>query len=377
MTLDRSTVHGVMPTPDPFEARLQHQVVGMKRQLAILTDGVRSAFTREMEPAFITAQGRAPQSRREVAALMQGHPTYRAWSDLQMLAQQAMWHAVGHTIMRERDRITAEAARLRAERPAGGILTLDPGISRPDDVFVTDIHGQPGGYMRDEGPDDILAGAFYELGGNLYTFGAGTGRTDSKAAVVIAHYERIALDQRPRRILDVGCSVGGSTLPYKHAFPEAEVCGIDVAPALLRYAHARAESLGYAVHFSQVNAVQAGFENESFDLIVAHNLMHEVSTPSLRRILAETHRMLAPGGITLLQDVPVAYARMSPIEQFISGWQTEHNHEPHWDAYATCDVPALLREAGFAKERINEARLARFAGPGVWYVVSAAKGHAN
>ena len=377
MPLDRSTVHGVMPVPDGFEARLQEQVVALKRQLGILTDGVRRAFARDIEPRFITDHGRSPQSRAEVADLLEDHPTYRAWSDLQMLAQELMWYAVCHTITRERDRITAEAARLRAERPAGGTLILDPALAAPEDVLVTDIHGQPGGYMRDEGADDIVAGAFYELGGNLYTFGAGTGRADSKAAVVIAHYQRIAHGHRPRRVLDLGCSVGGSTLPYKQAFPEAEVYGLDVAPAMLRYAHARAESLGYAVHLRQVNAVHADFDDAGFDLIVAHNLMHEVSTPSLRRIFAEAHRMLAPGGIALFQDVPVAYAQMPPIEQCISGWQTEHNHEPHWDAYATCDVPALLREAGFAAERISEARLARVAGPGVWYVASVSKGDAD
>lgn len=373
MTLDRSTVHSVMPIPDAFEARLQQQVGATKRHLGTLTDGVRSAFVHEIEPAFIATHGRAPSSRDEVAALMQEHPTYRAWNELQMLAQEAMWQVVGHTIVRERDRITAEAARLRGERPAGGTLTLDPAITRPDDVLVTDIHGQPGGYMRDEGPDDIVAGAFYELGGNLYTFGAGTGRTDSKAAVVIAHYQSITHGPQPRRILDLGCSVGGSTLPYKQTFPEADVYGIDVAPAMLRYGHARAESLGYAVHLQQVNAVDAGFEDESFNLIVAHNLMHEVSTPSLGRIFAETYRMLAPGGIALFQDVPVSYALMPPIEQFVSGWQTEHNHEPHWDAHATRDVPTLLHKAGFAAERISEARLARLAGPGVWYIASASK----
>ncbi|MCL6753034.1 methyltransferase domain-containing protein [Nostoc sp. CCCryo 231-06] len=61
-------------------------------------------------------------------------------------------------------------------------------------------------------------------------------------------------------------SIGNSTLPYVDGFPDAEVHAIDVGAPMLRYAHARAESLGKRVHFSQQNAEQTNFPDESFDL---------------------------------------------------------------------------------------------------------------
>ncbi|WP_457825662.1 methyltransferase domain-containing protein, partial [Staphylococcus aureus] len=73
---------------------------------------------------------------------------------------------------------------------------------------------------------------------------------DTTIAWIKANHPEFA----PRRILDMGCAVGHSTLPYCDAWPEAEVHAIDVGAPVLRYAHARAESLGKTVHFSQQNA---------------------------------------------------------------------------------------------------------------------------
>ena len=38
---------------------------------------------------------------------------------------------------------------------------------------------------------------------------------------------------KPRRILDLGCTVGNSTLPYAEAFPGAEIHAVDVSTPLL------------------------------------------------------------------------------------------------------------------------------------------------
>src|SRR3546814_19045785 len=61
-------------------------------------------------------------------------------------------------------------------------------------------------------------------------------------------------DFKATRVLDMGCTVGMSTLPYVGAYPEAEVHAIDLSAPSLRFAHARAESLGKAVHFRKANA---------------------------------------------------------------------------------------------------------------------------
>ena len=113
---------------------------------------------------------------------------------------------------------------------------------------------------------------------------------------------------RPRKILDMGCSAGSASVPYAQAYADAEVHAVDVSPGMLRYAHARAESLGAAVHFHQMDSARTSFASESFDLIVSHNMMHEISDASRRGMLRESWRLLAPGGVFIHQDVPLQFA---------------------------------------------------------------------
>jgi ubiquinone/menaquinone biosynthesis C-methylase UbiE len=117
---------------------------------------------------------------------------------------------------------------------------------------------------------------------------------------------------------------------------------------MLRYAHARAESLGLGIHFHQMNAVQLGFDDDYFDLVVAHNLFHEVSTPNARRIIAEACRVLKPGGFVIFQDVPIHFKNQPLIAQFMSGWRTINNNEPFWETFATYDLVADMIACGLS-----------------------------
>lgn len=156
----------------------------------------------------------------------------------------------------------------------------------------------------------------------------------------------------PRRILDIGCGVGHATLPWVEAFPDAEVHGIDVGAALLRYGHARAESLGRAVHFHQMNAERTGFPDGHFDLIVSHIVLHETSTRALPAIFAECHRLLAPGGAMLHVDQPKFDD--DPWATFLQENETHYNNEPFWRAFRRVDQRALAVTAGFADAAITE-----------------------
>jgi hypothetical protein len=96
---------------------------------------------------------------------------------------------------------------------------------------------------------------------------------------------------QPTAILDMGCTVGHSTLPFKEAFPHADVTGIDVAGPQLRYAHARAGGLGLDVGFLQRDASATGLPDASFDLIVSHILLHETSGKAMPAIFRECQLM--------------------------------------------------------------------------------------
>jgi ubiquinone/menaquinone biosynthesis C-methylase UbiE len=159
-------------------------------------------------------------------------------------------------------------------------------------------------------------------------------------------------DFAPTRVLDMGCTVGHSTLPYKEFFPEAEVWGIDVAEPLVRYAHARSVALGETVNFAQMNAEKTEFEDASFDLVVSHILLHETSGKAMPRIFDECFRLLRPGGLMIHCDLP-PFDLMDPFTQFILDNETYYNNEPFWGAMREMDQVGLAKNAGFDPETIR------------------------
>jgi ubiquinone/menaquinone biosynthesis C-methylase UbiE len=131
------------------------------------------------------------------------------------------------------------------------------------------------------------------------------------------------------------------------ADPAAELHGIDVGPALLRYAHRRAESLGVPVHFRQANAEATGFPDGHFHLVASAILLHETSSRGLPAILAECRRLLAPGGVMLHVDQP-RFDEEDAWATFLQENETHYNNEPFWRRYRRLDLAASARAAGFA-----------------------------
>jgi ubiquinone/menaquinone biosynthesis C-methylase UbiE len=186
----------------------------------------------------------------------------------------------------------------------------------------------------------------------------------------------------------MGCSVGHSTIPYVDTYPEAEVYAIEIGAPMLRYAHARAETLGKRVYFSQQNAEHTNFADGSFDLIVSHILLHETSSAAIRNIVRECHRLLRPGGMMLHVEVP-QYHGMDPYDSFILDWDTYNNNEPFWGTLHDMDLVELATNGGFASDKIIQVaipsafKMARsrtglfqggdFGGGGEWFVFGAVK----
>ncbi|MFC5371216.1 class I SAM-dependent methyltransferase [Brevundimonas faecalis] len=369
MIIDRTATHELLARPLHDEAARTQYIVQLKNRLRRFEEGNRIALEARAAPTYAAARGEKPETVEQITEAMVGDPFYQIWSAFSRSAQDVMWNSVGETIQRELPRMKAVAARLD-NAPAGGSCETSPDFAAPADAYAGHIHGQPGGYMRgEESTEDFVAGALYESGGNAYSLGVGIGTKDSKSAAVIDFLAERYPDFKPRRILDLACSSGGATVGYAASFPEAEVYGVDVAPGLLRYAHLRAEAMGLKAHFRQMDAGDMPFEDESFDLVVSHNMMHEVSRESLGRIFREARRVLRPGGIVVHQDVPMKGADFSPFEKFIFAWQTKNNDEPFWDEFLATHAPSVMQEVGFASDQILETTVRMRDGPRAWYVV--------
>jgi ubiquinone/menaquinone biosynthesis C-methylase UbiE len=263
-----------------------------------------------------------------------------------------------------------------------GTLTIDPNFSTPTYQKAVDIHCMPGGYHSEFIADDVTAGAVYDRGAYVYGVGWLGPLNDDMGLSLVQNYLLPEFpDFRPRKILDMGCSVGHSTLPYVDAYPDAEVHAIDIGASMLRYGHARAESLGKRVHFSQQNAEHTNFADESFDLVVSHILLHEIPPPAVRKVMQECYRLLAPGGMMLHVEAPL-YRHMDAYMQFVFDWETANNNEPFWSAVRDLDLVTIATEAGFSADKTFEKFVPNGAWKaqgdksksfGTWFVVAATK----
>ncbi|HUY20636.1 MAG TPA: class I SAM-dependent methyltransferase [Candidatus Binataceae bacterium] len=343
--------HGMLPRASHDELARQNFVQSFKIHLATrVSPGNERIYEQRAKARFKRKHRRAPRDRHEVRGLMTAEPYYRMWSALQRTSQEMMWDSVATSVERQLD---ALVARGRGAGGAGGTLTLDPELALPAYHAAVDIHCQPGGYHTELTADDVAAGAIYDRAVYIYAMGRMGPFNDDLGRSVANWLRHEHPEFKPEKILDLGCSVGHSTIPYVEAYPEAEVHGIDVAAPMLRYAHARAEALGKRIHLSQQNAERTNFADRSFDLIVSHILLHETSAQAIGRVIAECRRLLRPGGMMIHAEVP-QFEGLPPYAAFMLDWDTYNNNEPFWGHYHDLDLAQLATEARFKPKGVKQ-----------------------
>ncbi len=322
-------------------------VADFRTQLHGLSRGNRAAY--EVAVADSQPPGGTREARRErLRDAMESQAFYRAWSTMLRSSQDLMWRYTGQAVDADQDRM---ALRLKTlSNVAQGSVTVDPKLEAPGYLVDSDVHRMPGGYAAESQEEDLRAGALYDLGGAIYQLGIGnkTGGllNDSRGRTLVAHLNTRFPGFKPTRILDLGCGVGHNTVPLAAAFPEAETVGIDIGAAQLRYAHLRAEGLGHAVRFVQDNAEHTRFADASFDLVVSQIVLHETSPEAAARIIAESRRLLRPGGVAVHIEVPLRSDDVDEFQQFMWMWEEYYNAEPNIAWVLDADLVAVAEAAG-------------------------------
>jgi SAM-dependent methyltransferase len=163
------------------------------------------------------------------------------------------------------------------------------------------------------------------------------------------------LPEPPRRALDVGCGEGRIVRALRAR--GYETVGVDAAPRLIEFAHARDPSGDYRVAAAET----LPFPDGSFGLVLAFNVLMNVDDPA--RAIAEAARVLAPSGCICLSIVhPLASAG-----RFVDGGFTivdylrERQHEERVGklVFANLHAPLerwsrWLEQAGFLVESLRE-----------------------
>mgnify|MGYP003887160993 CR=1 FL=1 len=352
--------HGVthpLPLPlTPDEAARQDFVASLRGH--ILNDmaaGLKQRWSGRVAPAL-------PQPARDgvdVARALAGQPYFAFYTAARVHAQRMVWASVEGQVAREAARLEA----MGADGPA--TLALDPALTMPETV-TRDVHLMPGSYAGGEG---AAAGAVYEHGLGVFSFGLMGARLDDIGQSIALWLKARFPDFRPAAILDLGCAVGHQTLPWAEGFPDARVTGLDVAAPCLRYAARRANALGIAAHFLQADARAVPLPDASQDLLFSSMFLHELPEADIRAVYGECRRLLRPGGLMLHYELPPNGPEMDPFDQFYLDWDATFNCEPHYKAYRDLAPRRLALDAGFAADGLFEAVVPSIG----WYGEAAAR----
>lgn len=345
--------HEVFPKPNHDEAARYNYLANFNRYMAqSLGPGNALAYEKRVLPRFISEHGREPKNRHEVRKAMNEDPYHRMWSALRRNSMELRQQNGRGIVLRQHAELSRKIEDINTNTPG---LELAPSIGTPRYQDAVDIHCMPGSYHGEECPGDFSAGANYDSGIFATTAGGIGALSDGAGQAIVDWIKRTRPSWKPRRVLELGTTIGHNIVPLALAFPETEIIAIDTAAPVLRYGHARARALGADnITFIQADAEDLSrWDGGSFDWVQTTMFVHETSRTALPRIMKEGYRVLADGGLMLHLEQP-PYTDMPVYEQFIRDWDSFNNNEPFWSTVHTLNLPIMMQEAGFGHNEVFE-----------------------
>jgi ubiquinone/menaquinone biosynthesis C-methylase UbiE len=179
--------------------------------------------------------------------------------------------------------------------------------------------------------------------------------------------------------LEIGSGTGYFSLNLLQLGAIQTLTATDISPGMLKRLASTAESLGLEVETAQTEAEELPFEDESFDIVFGHAVLHHI--PDLDKAFAEFHRVLRPGGAIAFAGEPSRYGdRLAAVPKragmlVAPAWrrligarpraiaETEqsdgHALEGEVDvhAFAPADLRRLLRDSDFEDRHVGGEEL--------------------
>ena len=324
--------------------------------------GVRAWRTKTLLPAsrqrfyaILKANGYDPEAKLPlpgILELMKDDPLVNSDTRLYCDTKRNADHNLKREFDRNADIYLAEMEAYDKRGP--GTLELNPEMYIPE-YTRHEIHQQPGGYVGTP-----FAGHIYYYATNAFYFARNIYNDQDQNHTQLGQQLPGPTHGSVRRVLDLGCGIGQLAVATKERFPEAEVWGLDIAAPMIRYGHMRAVDLGVEVNFTQQLAEDTSFPDNHFDIVTSYLLHHEVTAEASRKILAETYRVLRPGGVYFPIDFYTGPRSAATDAYGIFRTWIDHrwNNEVWRMEYGALDFPGEMRKAGF---EVDEK------GPAAWY----------
>ena len=156
------------------------------------------------------------------------------------------------------------------------------------------------------------------------------------------------LDIRDRRVLDIGCGIGGPAFVLADKYG-ANVVGIDIESEPVVRADRRAKELGLdsRCEFLLVEPGPMPFPDESFDVVLSSGVIMQIEDKP--KVFDEALRVLKPGGVL------TSYDWMKPEGDYSDDMLYWFKMERlTYDMKTFAEYEALLRDAGFTDIQMSD-----------------------
>ena len=320
----------------------------------VLTD-----LAAQMQADYVQASAETNDSHESGEAVhefLKERGLFKWYSSLRCATQELVWQSVLRAIESDPDSVQNISAAATPKH--GGTLALDDTIDLPNYIDTMDVHLMPGNYQggHSQGAE---AGVVYDNGLDVFSFGV-MGKNLDDIGHSMANFTRLKWPElNPKLVVDVGCTIGHNTVPWKQTFPEAEVHGLDAASPCLQYGHARAEAMGVPIAFKQALCDALPYSDNSVDVVFSSMFLHELPTPIIKAFFNEAHRVLKPGGVLINMELPPNDA-LGAYDAFYLDWDCFYNNEPFYKDFRDLSYSGLCSDAGFAEQDFFQATMPRF-----------------
>lgn len=138
-------------------------------------------------------------------------------------------------------------------------------------------------------------------------------RTAENSAGYLLPHLRPGLD-----LLDVGCGPGNLTRDLAARVAPGRVVGLDAAADAIEAARADAPAEGPAVTFAVGDVYALDLDDDSFDVVHAHQVLQHLSDPV--GALRELRRVVRPDGVVAVRDSDYAAMVWAPLDPRLDRW---------------------------------------------------------
>lgn len=156
----------------------------------------------------------------------------------------------------------------------------------------------------------------------------------------------------PQRILEIGCGPGALAQALSRWYPGAQITGVDLDAAFVRFAAAQAPQ----IQFLEADAAALPFEENSFDVTISNTVQEHMPPDSF---FGQQYRVLRPGGLCLVLSARRGVQIAAPcigrcdfenqiwerVEQFCRRQEQRRPVGQYW--MDESQLPAAMEQYGF------------------------------